>query len=205
MQKINELSNKNKIIYFVALIALGIIVQIGATYVMNGILLGSDKLASLNEEYGEISDVLTTLDFRHITQVIIISPVLEEFVFRFIFIGMVIKVVRDLIGKKVSDNTIFWGVNIFSSLMFGIYHWNLVQFVYASILGLMLGFYFYKMGGYMISLILHMVINTAGLYLAPILPSDITPMGMIAIGSMFLIIALWIIVMTYLKIVNNKE
>lgn len=198
MEKIARLSNKNKVMYFVALIALGILVQIGAIYIMNGILMGFASLSEIGEQYSELSDSLTTLEFKQTIQVILISPVLEELVFRFTFIGLVLKMIRDIKDFKGS----FWSVNIVASIMFGIYHWNIVQFVYATILGLMLGFIFYKMGGYLASLIVHMVINTAGLYLTPYLPENLSPIIMCILGCAVMGIAIALLIYTYKKVEN---
>lgn len=209
MQKISRLDNKSKMVYFAALIALGIIVQIGAAYVMNGILFSGQAFNAVNEEYSKVSDKLTAPDFRQIIQTILISPVLEEFVFRFAFIGLVIKLAKDVFAKatldRIGDNRLFWIVNVLASILFGIYHFNIVQFVYASILGLMLGFIFYKMGGYVASLMVHVVINTAGVYLTPLLPDSIAPMAMVVIGIAVLIIAIAVLVTTYYKVICAND
>ena len=49
-----------------------------------------------------------------------------------------------------------------SGLMFGLFHGNLNQFVYAFVLGLFLAFLYVKTGNLKITIALHMMINFVG-------------------------------------------
>lgn len=80
---------------------------------------------------------------------VICAPIMEEYVFR----------------KLIVDRTARYGqgVAIFvSGLMFGLFHGNLSQFVYATTLGMFFAFLYIKTGKLKITIALHMFINFMG-------------------------------------------
>lgn len=80
---------------------------------------------------------------------VICAPIAEELLFR----------------KLLMDRTIKYGEAVsvlFSGLMFGLFHGNLNQFVYAFTLGVCFGFIYVKTGNIRYSIYLHMVINFMG-------------------------------------------
>lgn len=188
-KKLELNTNKKILLRFVALIVLGILVQIGATYLLNGIMESFAPLANTNEEYNQLIDNLTQNDLRIMVHVMLIAPLLEEAVFRFAFIGLGLKIWND---KREEPSTIkrFWILNVISSLLFGIYHGNIVQGIYGFLLGMMLGYIYFYLGKYLASLVVHMVINTSGLYLTGYLPSSMKPGMMIVIGSIVMLICI---------------
>ena len=94
----------------------------------------------------------------------IILPLVEELVFR----GLVFKRIQDYLGT-------FIGIFV-SGLLFGIYHENMVQFIYATLLGWLLAFVFNQTRNIIIPIIGHMVANIWSILgqrlLADIMPSD---------------------------------
>lgn len=80
---------------------------------------------------------------------VICAPFVEEYVFR----------------KLIVDRTIRYGQGVavlLSGLMFGLFHGNLNQFVYAFVLGLLLAFLYVKTGNLKITIAIHMIINFMG-------------------------------------------
>ena len=77
----------------------------------------------------------------------VLVPVAEELVFR----GLLFKRIQDYAGT-------FTGVFV-SGLIFGIYHENMVQFIYATILGWILAFVFSKTRNIIIPIMAHIVAN----------------------------------------------
>ena len=106
----------------------------------------------------------------------ILAPIVEEFIFRYGIQGIYIK------------KSVFAGI-IVSSLMFGIAHMNPIQSTYAFILGLILGYIYYKTGNLLNSIILHVTINsTSVLYeYAPLMMQAYMCL-IISIVSMILVI-----------------
>ena len=80
---------------------------------------------------------------------VLIAPFMEEYVFR----------------KLIVDRTVKYGQGVavlMSGLMFGLFHGNLNQFVYAFALGSFLAFLYVKTGNLKITIALHMMINFMG-------------------------------------------
>lgn len=80
---------------------------------------------------------------------VICAPIAEELLFR----------------KAVISRTAKYGDGIaiiFSALLFGLYHGNLNQFVYAFSLGLALGFIYLKTNNIRYTILLHMLVNFMG-------------------------------------------
>lgn len=80
---------------------------------------------------------------------VICAPAVEEFVFR----------------KLVVDRTVRYGQGtavVLSGLMFGLFHGNLNQFMYAAALGMFFAFLYVKTGKLKITIAIHMLINFMG-------------------------------------------
>lgn len=80
---------------------------------------------------------------------VICAPISEELLFR----------------KMIIDRTAKYGeatAVLFSGLMFGLFHGNLNQFVYAFVLGLFFGFIYVKTGNVLYTIFMHMLVNFLG-------------------------------------------
>lgn len=80
---------------------------------------------------------------------VILAPILEELIFR----------------KLIVDRAVRYGQGVaivVSGLMFGLFHGNLNQFVYATTLGMFLAFLYVKTGDVRVTIGVHMVVNFFG-------------------------------------------
>lgn len=112
---------------------------------------------------------------------VFLAPIVEEFAFR----GMTIHFL-----KKASLN--FYMVNLLQAFFFGIFHMNLVQGIYAGLIGLLLGYLYYKYNSILIPILVHMIINLSGVFLnqfADRIPEGINnlPTLSISFGVLFII------------------
>ncbi len=82
---------------------------------------------------------------------VIAGPIAEELIFRYMVFGRM----RFYLGART-------GI-ILSALLFGLYHANLVQFIYCTVLGLIFAFIYNKFGNLWITIGAHMAINLAGI------------------------------------------
>ena len=85
---------------------------------------------------------------------VILAPLLEEFVFR----------------KQIIDRTARYGEKtavVLSALTFGLIHQNLFQFFYAFGLGLIFGYIYIRTGRLRYPVVLHSIINFMGAVVAP--------------------------------------
>lgn len=98
----------------------------------------------------EIANVATSVSiWTVLVYMVFCAPFMEEYVFR----------------KLIVDRTVRYGQGaavLMSGLMFGLFHGNLNQFVYAFTLGMFLAFLYVKTGKLKITIALHMMINFMG-------------------------------------------
>ncbi len=131
---------------------------------------------------GQVENVMVNLTTSislpvNLFVVVICAPIMEELLFR----------------KTLIDRTAQFGEGIsivFSGLVFGLFHGNLVQFGYAFLLGVFFGFIYIKTKNIVYPIILHVVINFFGSFLGSIImdlsginniPVDATESEMMAI------------------------
>lgn len=87
--------------------------------------------------------------FITFVSMVIIAPIVEELMFRKVIVDRVCKY-----GQGVAV--------VVSGLMFGLFHGNLSQFVYAFTLGMFLAFIYVRTGNIKITIAMHMLINFMG-------------------------------------------
>ena len=197
-----------------SLIILGLTLQIGGAYIVNAAVNcmegASGAAGDAADQYIRYMDAIRNIEPRQITHVVIVSPLIEEIVFRLIFLRA---------GRMVLP---FWAANLVQAFLFGIYHGTSVQKVYGFVMGLIIGCVFYycpiiyrncqgtiygddtgtrgrgfsglfdlpnSLMGFGFTFILHMVINTAGLFVAPLLPADLDLIAQFGLGISLMLIA----------------
>lgn len=112
-------------------------------------LIEWSQIAVLFDGYDSVAQVLfdkKSMILAYIS-VGILAPAAEELAFR----GMVYRRVRDYMGVK-------WGI-IISALLFGLYHGNVVQFIYASLLGVALAAVYERYKTLWAPILAHMAVN----------------------------------------------
>lgn len=136
------------------------VMSYGIFMVSNYVGLGITGLIGLIKPEGVdnvIADVMGGLNpVGNFIVVVIGAPIVEEFIFR--------KLLIDRIAKYGEGLTI-----LLSGFMFGLYHGNLNQFVYAFTLGIFLAFIYLKTRNVLHVISLHAVINFVGGFLATFL------------------------------------
>ncbi len=91
--------------------------------------------------------------FFTLVSVGIIGPTCEEFVFRGVILSKLLE----------NKNTFF--ANVFQSLLFGIAHMNLIQFLYAIPIGMFFGWIFIKTKNLFLSILIHIFTNSTAILL----------------------------------------
>ncbi len=139
---------------------LSAIICIGLAYAANIIGLIMTTLIGLfigNSVGNPITSVVTSLSpWSVLFYTVICAPIMEELVFR----------------KLIVDRTVHYGQGVavvVSGLMFGLFHGNLNQFVYAAVIGTFLAYLYVKTGNIKITISLHMLFNFMGGFLPTIL------------------------------------
>lgn len=123
----------------------------GSQLVITGILsLIEPYFPDLFNDYGNKmnklvdGNILLVLFF-----IIIIAPVTEELIF------------RGVILYKMKQNVSMMGAITLQAILFGIYHWNIIQGIYAFFMGLVFGYIAMKFRSVVASILLHCVINAS--------------------------------------------
>ncbi len=109
-------------------------------------------LMSLNPSiFTNYNQVMENLDMSKgvltILYVIIIGPISEELIF------------RGAIFDRFRTAYPFWIANALQALLFGVYHMNLIQGLYAFLLGMLLGMIAYATGSILASIATHIIFN----------------------------------------------
>lgn len=123
-----------------------------------GTLLSS--LLSGGTATNDLFDFVFDVSPLKILVIVVLAPLLEEFVFR----------------KQLIDRCVVYGEKaaiLFSALAFGLFHMNLYQFFYAFGLGLVFAYVYTRTRKLRYSVIMHVIINFMGSVLAPMLLSNI--------------------------------
>ncbi len=128
-----------------------------------------DFYEKLMQEAGLTGD----LSFLLLLYAVLLGPIGEEVTFR----GVVFASAKRALP--------FWAANLFQAALFGVFHMNVIQGIYAFFIGLFLGYVCEKGGSIYYSIFLHILFNAWG----TLMPADMlnNPMfaGIFLIASMF--------------------
>ncbi len=193
-----------------SIILLGLVLQIGGAYLVNAAvnIMGAydeaSYAASAALQYSDFMSYIRTIEPKQFANVIFVAPLVEEIIFRLIFLRA---------GSMVFP---FWAANLIQAALFGLYHTLTIQKVYGFAIGIVIGCVFYycpliyrnyreaagyrdnadtisnlpnSLIGVAATFLLHVVINAAGIFVAPLMPADISNTLQIIIGSVFMLIA----------------
>lgn len=159
-----------------------ILLGIGACIILN-VLISVSGLPLLSPTFQEISKLIYTGNFwLELVTAGIIVPIAEELIFR----GVLFK-------RLKAATKLTWAI-IISSMLFGIMHGNLVQFVYATILGAVMCFVYIRCKNILAPILLHMAANTASVLLSDCKPiAELMENGYISLLVIFVCLILSVI------------
>ena len=139
---------------WVALFSLGTIIPLSFLYEQLGIEMDENTqqiiTSMMKEPWGYVA-------------VGILAPLAEEVVFR----GAILRTLLGIMSKKNH-----WVAIMISAAIFGVVHANLAQFINALLMGLLLGWMYYRTKSLVPGILLHWVNNTMAYVLANIMPQS---------------------------------
>ena len=147
-------------------IFLGLMMGIGCVFLSQLILTIVESIGILNfdnlENYEQLiaSMIGQSPTWLVLLAVGIVAPIAEELLFR----GLVFHMFNRHVNIKVAL--------VIQGLLFGAFHMNLVQGVYASVLGIVLGIAYILTGNLWIPILMHVVNNTVALLLPEVWMND---------------------------------
>ena len=139
---------------WVALFALGTIIPLSYLYELLGI--------EMDENTEQIFASLMKEPWGYVA-VGILTPLAEEVVFR----GAILRTLLGIMSKKNH-----WVAIMISAAIFGAVHGNQAQFINALLMGLVLGWMYYRTGSLVPGILLHWVNNTMAYVLTNIMPQS---------------------------------
>ncbi len=107
-----------------------------------------------------------------------VAPVTEELIFR----GVILRQAESILPFAMA--------NLLQAVLFGLYHMNLVQGVYAACFGMILGLVCHRYKTIVASILLHMIINGSSLLLGNVYNYLTSYLQMTLIGGIIFFIAL---------------
>lgn len=184
-------SNKNrsgKVVakLFLLMVGMGLFSQIVASYLLTVVLGFFPEVA---EQYANNISNLLKISPGILFSVCIIAPAIEETIFRLLIMGVATKFLGYIAG------------NIVQAVLFGIYHGNMVQGIYAFILGLFIGYLLHITGSILYTVAFHMGINFSGMFIDKLIPEE-TPE---AIKFLAFVIAVAVVVAAVWRAVKVAE
>lgn len=115
-------------------------------------------LAPLFERYENLANLITGGDFiPSLLTVGILGPIFEEILFRGLIFGELRKIMKVRIALVIQ------------AVLFGVMHFNVIQSSYAIIIGLLLGFVYYRSNSIIAPMIVHITINASSVILTQFL------------------------------------
>lgn len=194
--KIEEtrLGLKNFLTYFcitITLMWIGNIIGLAITTIIGGVI--QSDISNPVSELINNTDILLNLGL-----ISIIGPIFEELIFRKILIDRTIKY-----GASVSI--------ILSATLFGLFHGNLNQLIYASLLGGLFAHVYIKTGKIRYSILLHILVNLMGSVVSLIFSNALMNLKTaitlpdLAIVLVYLAIFIICLFVGLIKLINYKD
>lgn len=175
----------------VGIIGCGIATQIAISMLLTVLL---PLFPTVQDNYMQIMSTLGNESIFMVICVCILAPIGEELIFR----GLTFRIFRNALPWQAA-----W---IIQAIAFGVYHLNLVQGIYATVLGLILGYTAYRYGSVIPGILLHMAINSSSYLISYLLPAELENQVwmQLVLGGIGILAGIGFSVL-YLKGVNPKN
>jgi len=174
-----SLKNIFRIKYLVLIILLGFGCQLFFSGLMSLII---PYLGKLYSDYSMVMEKIAAgNEVVVVLLTVLIAPITEELIFR----GVTLHIANRYIT--------FWGANILQACLFGIYHGDVIQGVYAAILGFLLGAVYYKFRTILAPILLHAIINSSAFLIFSFPNSILCYIIILVVGGVLIVTALFIL------------
>lgn len=140
------------------IIGCGLALQLGLSMALTVLL---PLFPKVQESYSTVMNALGSESVLMIVCVCILAPIGEELVFR----GLSLRIL-----KKAFP---WWFAVALQAVLFGVYHLNPVQGIYATLLGLLLGYTAHRYGSVVPGILLHMAVNSSSYLITYLLPASL--------------------------------
>ncbi len=165
---------------------LGMTAQVFSSYALGFIL---DMIPGAAVRYSADIENLLENEVFTVLRVALLFPVLEELIFRFLIMGF------------LRRHCPFIAANLIQAAIFGIYHMNVVQGIYAFLLGLLIGSLMEESQTILACIGFHIVFNISGLLLDDLAGDNNSGIAYIAAALMSLAVCIYL----YLRIRSREK
>lgn len=182
------MSKSDKILWKCIIMAsMGLFMQIFASFLLTFILNFNPQMQkSYSEGIAPLLEITSTVVFA----TVFFAPIAEEIVFRFAILEGCARFIP------------FIFANVIQAALFGLYHRQLIQGIYAFIIGLFIGYLKKINGTFAYGILFHMTLNALGLYINVLIP-ETTPLAINVV--LFIISAAALVLLTLkLKKIGDK-
>lgn len=190
---IRVFSKRVKGIRFLSLILImlliGCFTQFIASYLLSTVLQFMPEVA---ENYSNNMKAVLQFTPSIVLYVVFLAPALEELVFRGLILGLLSKIAPFIIA------------NITQALAFAIYHGNIVQGVYAFILGLFIGCLLYITENIFCTMAFHIGINITGLFVDSLFPEGTSGIILILVAVISFVLVAFLVKLS-IKTVEESD
>jgi hypothetical protein len=163
---------------------LGVVVLVPGMQFFSSYLVGVVSMAFPDwlrqyEELIETTGLDGDLSILMLCYSVLLAPVGEELIFR----GVTLRLAQRALP--------FWAANLLQAFLFGFFHLNWIQGIYAFVLGLVLGYVCEKGGSIYFSLLFHVLFNFWGTVVGQLLGDidDFAFAGLLLFGLMIVLLA----------------
>lgn len=158
---------------------IGILLQVSGTLLLTGIL---SLVPDMSVQYESTISILTMLNPVALCYTGAVAPILEECVF------------RGLILRYGEESLSFAAANILQAALFGLYHGNKVQAVYAFLLGMFIGYLVHVTGSLMTGMVFHISFNLIGIIFSDISCNQLPVYLLFVLGSVLVALCVWLVI-----------
>lgn len=156
--------------------------------ISGGMSLIKPFLEKLFSDYAKVMETLTGgNEVIVFLLIVLVAPIAEELIFRGVILHKTNKVIP------------FVGANILQALLFGIYHGNIVQGIYAFILGLLFGMVHHRFNTIVAPIALHMIVNASAFIVGFVPEATLSYILLTVVGLAAILISLRALEVQYLS------
>lgn len=174
----------NVILRVIAIAVLGIVLQVFLTGALASLV---NFVPAISDAYNELVNMINTNLGGELGQISATfgAPLVEELFVRGIFFELMLRIFQGDFAvwreesypqrgckPQLAPTTgvaAFWIANVLQALLFGVIHLNLIQGSYAFVLGLLLGWVYWRTGKLRYSMLLHLAVNGSSLFVDSVL------------------------------------
>ena len=156
---------KTKYINMIIAVALGLSFWIFDSGVLSIIY----EAGFLKESFSYMEELLSPITSGNLILTIISVGIIAPFVEEFIFRGVIFKI----LNKNISA---LWSI-IIQAILFGVFHLNLIQGGYASLMGILFGYVTYKTKSIWPAIVMHISNNVFACIIPLIIPESVLSTG----------------------------